>query len=194
MPPIDAPWTRVRTPVAVPKDPTPAALLALSDVDLAELLRSHLVPRDQSKAGRDAWDKLWLAVRADDKLADRAYDILEEFLNATQDALERDEVPEAQKKRAAKFIELCQQSWARIDRGGSAPQYLDWAGKAGDFQPRARYVVNVLVTAIARHRATVREGSPGTPADDELWAALREVKLDPDEYDYTEQLLAKDEE
>ncbi|WP_051027375.1 hypothetical protein [Cellulosimicrobium cellulans] len=179
---IDRPWTRVRNPTPIPASYTAADLRAMPDLEFAELVRSHLVPRDVSRAGRAAWDKLWLTLRNDADLADRTYNILEEFLDATEDVLDRGELEDEQRKRAAKFAEQCRQSWARIDR--EPPQgALSWAGKAGDFQPAARRVIATLVGAIASHRSTVT-GSPdrAPEADDRLWAVLRQVDLDPDDY------------
>ncbi|MGF0118748.1 hypothetical protein ACQFYA_20845 [Promicromonospora sp. Marseille-Q5078] len=179
---IDQPWTRVRNPAPIPEQPTVKDLRALPDDEFDLLIQSHLVPRDPSNTGRAAWDKLWLALRHNDKLADRTYDTLENFIQATEGALERGEVPEAQRKRAAKFIELCRQSWDRIDRGAPSDQPLAWAGKAGDFQPQARRVIDTLVTAIAAHRTAVLAEGPPAAADTALWETLKTVDLDPDDY------------
>src|SRR6478609_3022561 len=100
---IDRPWTRVRNPTPIPASYTADDLRAMPDLEFAELVRSHLVPRDVSRAGRAAWDKLWLTLRNDADLADRTYNTLEEFLDATEDVLDLGELEDEQRKRAAKF-------------------------------------------------------------------------------------------
>lgn len=191
MPLIDQPWTRVRQPVPIPAELSQpgqgrpqagaATLLALEDVELAELIRSHLMPRDQSDAGRRAWDNLWATIRSDDTLADEVYDVLEDFLDTTEEALSSGTLDDAGQSRARKFLTHCQQAWARVDRGREqGSKHLAWAGRAGNFQPAAQRVIATLVGAIARHRAT-HDGT-GSPADFELWETLAKVNLDPDDY------------
>lgn len=180
--PIDRPWTRVRNPVPIPVRFSAADLKAMPDLQFAELLRSHLVPRDLSRDGRAAWDRLWNTLRLDADLSDRAYDTLEEFLDATEGALDRGELDDEQLKRATKFAEQCRQSWKRIDRDPPAGP-LAWAGKAGDFQPSARRVIATLVSAIASHRSTITADPARAPeADTRLWEVLRKVNLDPSDY------------
>lgn len=181
MPLIDQPWTRVRQPVPIPGELSAATLLALEDVDLAELVRSHLMPRDQSEAGRRAWDNLWAIIRRDDTLADRVYDVLDDFLDTTEEALSSGVIDDAGQARARKFLTQCQQAWARVDRGREqGSKHLAWAGRAGNFQPAAQRVIATLVGAIARHRAA--NDRTGTPEDVELWETLAKVNLDPDDY------------
>ena len=56
-------------------------------------------------------------LREDDQLADRTYNVLEQFLDTTEDALEGGGLDEAGTKRAEKFKQQCEMSWKRIDRG-----------------------------------------------------------------------------
>lgn len=182
MPLIDRPWTRVREPVPIPEAFTVTDLLEMAEVDFAELIRSHLVPRDQSAAGRRAWDQLWTVLKSDDALADRTYDVLDVFLDTTGEALESGDLDDAETKRAEKFGTQCLQGWKRIDRKQD-DHPLAWAGSAGQFQPSARRVIATLIRAIARHRSAVQHSRLGpTPPDEELWAVMRRVNLDPDDY------------
>lgn len=179
---IDSPWARVRNPVTVPGTLTVEDLAQMPDLQFAELIRSNLVPRDQSKQGRLTWDRLWVLLRGSDRLADRTYDVLEEFLDAADTAIDSGRLDEQQAKRAAKFTEQCRQSWERIDRDAPA-QPLAWAGRAGDFQPAARRVIATLVGAIAHHRSAITDSRGNhAQADNELWDILRQVSLDPDDY------------
>lgn len=181
MPLIEQPWTRVRQPARIPEPLTADALLALEDGALAQLIRSHLMPREQSGPGRRAWDSLWALIKRDDQLADRVYDILDDFLDTTEQATSAGTLDETAQARARKFVMHCEQAWARVDRGREhASRHLAWAGRAGDFQPAARRVIATLVGAIARHRAA--NDRAGTPDDLELWSVLRKVDLDPDDY------------
>lgn len=177
---IDRPWTRVRNPVAIPTQYTATDLREKPDIDFAELVRSQLVPREQTRGGKRTWEKLWETIRQDEALTDRTYDILEQFLDTTEAALEGDDLEPEQRKRATKFAELCRHGWQRIDREPPALP-LAWAGKAGDYQPSARRVIATLVSAISRHRAITEPAGP-RPADRELWEALRRVHLDPADY------------
>lgn len=182
MPLIEQPWARVRRPTAIPDPLTAEGLLELEDDDLAQLIRSHLMPREQSGPGRRSWDGLWALVKRNDQLADRVYDILEDFLDTTEQATTAGDLDEAAQARARKFVMHCEQAWARVDRGReqASSRHLAWAGRAGDFQPAARRVIATLVGAIARHRAA--NDRTGTPEDLELWSVLRKVDLDPDDY------------
>ncbi|ACZ32398.1 hypothetical protein Xcel_3399 (plasmid) [Xylanimonas cellulosilytica DSM 15894] len=182
MPLIAQPWTRVRTPAPIPDPPTANHLAALEDVEFAELLRSNLVPGDPSKTTRELWDRLWAVLRADEDLTERTYNVLEEFRDLTEDALDGDELDDAGRKRAEKFLRNCESSWQRIDREVPATP-LSWAGKAGNFPPHAARVIAQLVSAIARHRHVVEESPIGSSgADEELWRVLRRINLDPDDY------------
>ncbi len=183
MPLIDQPWTRVRTPVQIPQEFTPADLQLLPLREFAELLRSNLNPLDQSRSARLAWNRLWETLRADAGLTDRAYDVLEDFLDSTEEALDGDELDDAQRKRATKFVRACQTSWQRLDREDDASP-LGWAGKAGQFEPRARIVIAKLVTAIDHHRRTAHDATTvDRPRDDRrLWRAMRKVHLDPRDF------------
>lgn len=174
----DQPWARVRNPVAIPDPCTGAALMVMDQQVFAELIRSNLLPRGQDPASRRLWERLWLELRTQ-ALSDRTYDVLEDFLNRTETAMNSGTLDRAQHERAAKFCTQLDGAWDRIGRDRA----LAWAGAAGNLNPaRARIVVGRLVGAIAAHRnAVTRSGRP-TPEDQALWQVLGEVGLDPKDY------------
>jgi len=178
MPLIAEPWARIRTRVPIPAD-----LKALTDVEFAELLRSHLTPFDPTKpADRAVWTRFWDKLRGDEDLTERTYDTLEEFRDQAEDALDSGELDDVARKRASKFLSNCESGWQRIDREPPVLP-LDWAGKAGNFTPHARRVIAQFVSAIAHHRSVVISSMEGPrPEDDELWRVLRRVNLDPRDY------------
>lgn len=186
---IDNPWARVRAPAPIPDNCTVIALQQLSDIDFAELIRSHLVPRDAAGEGRQHWDRLWLTLKTDD-LAERTYDVLDDFLNTTEDALDSGNLDPAATKRAEKFRHQCEQAWQRMDDSTKdATPPLAWAGSAGIFADRrAQMVIATLVGAIARHRRRMTL-TPELirPEDDTLWATLSRVNLDPRDYPATKE-------
>jgi hypothetical protein len=177
---IERPWTRVRQPVPIGAV-TATSLQETTAADFAQLIRSNLMPRDQEPGGRRAWEQLWALLRADDELAGRTYDVLEDFLDVTQDALDAGDL-QTETSRAEKFMGQCQQAWSRLERDEDGG-HLAWAGSAGNFQPAAQRVIATLIGAIARHRTTLRR-SPDevSAADQELWAVMARVSLDPDDY------------
>lgn len=181
MPLIDRPWERVRQPAELPAPISPGDLLEMPDETFAHLIRSQLVPREHSGPGRRAWAHFWDVLRGEDELADRVYDILDDYLDATEDALGRGELDERGTARARKFLLQCRQAWDRIDRDPE-PGSLGWAGSAGNFQPAARRVIAILVGAIAKHRAAVYRTRRPSPDDRHLWSVLRHVNLDPEDY------------
>ncbi len=176
---LERPWSRVKTPVAIPDPLGPAALLKLALEDFAVLVRDHLVPRDPGGPERDRWEQLWVLLGRDDQLAERVYDVLEDFLDQAEQALAGGGLDEHQRRRAQKFARFCEDSWQRLRVEDDKP--LGWAGRAGSgFNPAARKVIEQLVDAIAEHRAAVTSAGTVRPTDRELWKALRDVGLDPE--------------
>lgn len=176
---IDQPWTRVKDPVEIPAEMSAESLAALTDHDLAHLLRSNLVPRQGDAGGRRRWDRLWQLLDGDEQLADRALDVLEEFMEACDQAEHGGELDAHAATRVAKFRRFCESAWNRLDSGSGLPADapLGWAGRrARAFNAHARQVLENLVTAIDTHRSAVTEPSR---ADLELWGVLRRVGLDP---------------
>lgn len=181
MPLIDRPWERVRQPAALPDPLSAPDLLDMPEDAFAHLIRSQLVPRDHTGAGRRAWARFWDVLRSDDLLTNRVYDVLDEFLDTTEESVASQALETREAARARKFLLQCRQAWDRIDREHE-PGSLSWAGSAGNFQPAARRVIAILVAAIARHRAAVYRAQRPTPDDRHLWAVLRHVDLDPEDY------------
>ncbi len=181
---IERPWARVRTPVPIPAEVSHDTLSALSDAEFAELVRSNFVPRADVPGGRAAWEQLWAVLKNTDGLAERTFDILEDFLDATEKALDAGDLDEADTSRARKFKARCEEAWKRLDKFDDDTP-LAWAGKAGEFQPSARRVIAILIAAIARHRSAVlRARRPVSDTDQQLWDAMRQVGLDPRDYQH----------
>ena len=185
VPLINQPWSRVRTPVSIPQNLGSAnELHAMTDEHFAELIRSNLMPREDQPGGRQRWTQLWALLLADGDLAERTFDALEDFLDATEAALEAG-LDEAEDRRARKFQQACGQAWKRLQRVDD-DRPLAWAGKAADgFNPVGRKVVAKLVSAIAQHRsAAIRSGRSITDDDRYLWGVLEAVQLDPRQYHF----------
>lgn len=181
------PWARVKTPVVLPENINRLYLEALSDDEFAELLRSNLVPHGQSREDRARWEMLWSELRATDSLAEHSYDVLEEFLDTSEPDLQDESLTPEQKKRVAKFVRLCTDSWTRLDRGRSrnrGPAPLEWAGESAQRHPvQLKHDLARLVGAIARHRGEVLRGGRGpSRADADLWDTLRAIGLDPRDF------------
>lgn len=182
---IDSPWSRVRTPPAIPPGVTAHVLVALDDLTFAELIQAHLVPRDHDGAGRRLWDRFWTVLRENDQLADRTYNVLDQFLDTTDEARGDGRLDEAGTKRAEKFSQQCEMSWKRIDRGRDRNGALGWAGdRAAAHPPQSRRVIASLIGAIARHRSEVlRDVGKPSAADAELWDVMGHLGLDPRDYE-----------
>ena len=193
VPLINQPWSRVRTPVQIPQNlGSGNELLAMTDEHFAELVRSNLMPREDQPGGRQRWTQLWALLLADGDLAERTFDALEDFLDATEAALEAG-LDEAEERRARKFQQVCGQAWKRLQRVDD-DRPLAWAGKAADgFNPVGRKVVAKLVSAIAQHRsAAIRSGRAIAEDDRYLWGVLEAVQLDPRQYHFRDRTPRED--
>lgn len=178
--PISEPWARVKNPPSIPDPLTASAVMALSSEDLARLLQGNLNPRSESSEDRTRWAGLWRLLADDDTLADRAFDVLEEMLDTTSDALDGADLPEAARRRAVSFRGRCEEAWHRLEVDESETVALAWAGeRAMKFNPQARKVIATLVGAIAKHRATRAATDTFDRVDSTLWRSLRQVGLDP---------------
>lgn len=178
---VDQPWARVKDPVAIPAAADlETELRSLDDRVYAELVRSHLVPRDNQPGGRQRWSDLWATIDREPDLAERTFDVLEEFLDGCEAAASDDALSDQQRQRAAKFRRFCDDAWQRLQNVPEASDPLGWAGRAArGFNPPARRVLATLVEAVARHREAVQDQGDARPVDAELWAVLRRVGLDP---------------
>jgi len=182
----NTPWARAKHPTPIPVDLRGADLMELDDVEFAQLIRDQLMPRQPTGPEREAWGKLWTTFgNSEPELAERVFDVLEEFLEQTEEALSAGQLDDAQTKRARKFARFCEEAWNRLEV--TIHQPLGWAGRAAasGFNRESRIVIGQLVEAIATHRETRETTTQEGPiaADDEaLWAVLRTVGLDPDMY------------
>ncbi len=176
---LEQPWRRVKIPAALPEPLSVAALSGLAAEEFAVLLRDHLVPRNPAGVDRERWERLWAVLSRDDALSDRAFDVLEEFLDQVDRALRSDALDAHQRRRAQKFERFCDDAWQRLRVDDDKP--LGWAGRAAaGFNPPARKVLEQLVDAVAQHRSAVTAAGSASAADEQLWAVLRHVDLDPD--------------
>lgn len=183
---LSEPWARIRNPLPLP-DPLSADVIRDLDTDVfEELVRTHLMPRAQDKAGRALWERFWEELRSDPDLTDRTYDTLEELLQRTQAALNSEELDEQSSTRAQKFAHQCEMAWNRIDRDDRPRRKLplEWAGATASQHPlHSRHVIASLVSAIAKHRATVlHEVGHPREGDAELWDSLADLGIDPSDH------------
>lgn len=178
---VEQPWARVKDPVRIPAaSDLGAKLHQLNAVAFAQLVRSNLVPRLDRPDGRQRWSDLWTAIDRDPDLAEQTFDVLEEFLDACDQAAADAALSDQQRERAVKFRRFCDDAWQRLQNVPDAAEPLAWAGRAArPFNPPARRVLAALVEAIAAHRDTVQAAGDARPVDDQLWASLRAVGLDP---------------
>jgi len=176
---LDTPWARVKHPTPLPADFSAADFMELSDVEFAQLLRDNLAPRQPIGAVREAWGKFWVTLGSSEpELADRVFDVLEEFFEQTEEALGGGQLDDAQTKRARKFLRFCEEAWNRLEVIVDQP--LGWAGRAANgFNPKGRLVIAQLVDAITTHRDSVARVGDTESANEALWAVLRKVRLDP---------------
>lgn len=179
---VEQPWKRVRNPPPLDQPVRAQPLLAMDEQAFVELVRGHLMPREDRPGGRAAWVQLWALLAAHDDLAQRTFDVLEDLLETTEADLARGGLDDAQSARARSFANRCDEAWKRLRRDDD--QALGWAGNAAEgFNPVSRKVIAILVAAIARHRTQVRHlRREATPAEEALWSSLRSVSLDPDDY------------
>ncbi len=176
---LDTPWARVKHPTPLPADFSAADFMELGDVEFAQLLRDNLAPRQPTGAVREAWGKFWVTLGSSEpELADRVFDVLEEFFEQTEEALGGGQLDDAQTKRARKFLRFCEEAWNRLEVIVDQP--LGWAGRAANgFNPKGRLVIAELVDAITTHRDSVARVGHTESANEALWAVLRKVRLDP---------------
>lgn len=179
---IEQPWARVKSPPPIPGEAGLAEELArMSELELAHLIRAHLLPRENEVGGRQRWVALWETVTADEELSDRTFDALEALLDITEEALSSGVLDDAAAGRAQKFRRACSDAWKRVQNVDDDSAPLAWAGRAGTgFNPVARRVIAQLVEAVDRHRQSVLAAAPAPSEQDrQLWAVLAEVGLDP---------------
>lgn len=152
---LEQPWARVKQPTVLPPALDRDLVAGLQDDQLAEVLRDHLVPSGGAGAERAVWDRFWAVLSADDDLAERAFEVLEDFLDQVEDALEAASAEHPQRKRMTKFQLNAENAIARLDR---EPTVRGTRG-VGRGQPgvdRAAVTTAVRAEALRRARAEVR--------------------------------------
>lgn len=162
---IERPWARVKQPTTIPVGTTHEMVVDMPVEQLAALLRDHLLPSGAAGPERAAWDQFWAVLRDDDELADRAFDVLEEFLDQAEDALDNAADDDPQHKRMQKFHVNAQNAWQRLQKDPTVGRTVP-------------IVARRLAAAITEHRAAVLDAGASTKADERLWNAMAAVGLD----------------
>lgn len=161
---LERPWARIADPTPIPEDVDAELLDEMDDQAFAELLRDNLLPR-VAEVRRVDWEQLWQVLREDDDLAERAFDVLEDFLDAIEDRKRSGQADEAELKRVRKFESAVKSGWGRLERTETVT---------------AEMRVRRLIGAITRHREkTLAKGWEPTSADRDLWKMLGRLGVDP---------------
>jgi len=160
---IERPWARVKQPTTIPAGTTHELVAAMPIEQLAALLRDHLLPSGSAGPERAAWDQFWEVLRGDDELADRAFDVLEEFLDQAEDALDTAEGDDPQRRRMQKFHLNAQNAWQRLQKDPTVGRTVPTATRR-------------LLAAITEHRVAVLDAGTSTAADVQLWNVLATVR------------------
>jgi hypothetical protein len=178
---LESPWARVKNPRPIPTRLQPEEISQLDDDQLRLLVRDNLLPRESDVDGRARWVALWALLADDPDLTELAFNALEDLMDVTEDAIEGGGLDEAATKRARKFLRSCEEAWARLQVDEQRP--LGWAGRrAMAWDPLSRRVLEQLVLAIAEHRHQLTDLGDLHPVDQQLWAVLEDVGLDPAGY------------
>lgn len=177
---VDQPWVRVKQPTVLPLAPDRDLVADLPSDQLAAMLRDHLIPSGAAGSERAVWDRFWAVLHAHDDLAERAFDVLEDFLDQVEDALEAAGPEHPQRRRMQKFQLNAENAVARLDREpavrGTRGSRLDHSRLESE-RATALRETRLFGAAIAAHRdATEYSGRGFTVADLELWAVLDGVE------------------
>lgn len=156
----ESPWDRIKDPVPVPEPCTAVVLRLLTDEEFALLLRSHLVPGPD----RSGFQQLWIVLAFNDDLADRAFDILEEWLEVAEQHLRTG----PQSSRARKFRGFCDGAWNRLTK------IRQFDTKEEMEQPAPHTTAGHFALAIHRHQQAC--AGAATAVDQALWAALNHAR------------------
>lgn len=161
---LERPWARIADPTLIPEDVDAELLAGMDDQAFAELLRDNLLPRVTEVQRRD-WERLWQVLREDEALTERAFDVLEDFLDALDELRSSGQADEAELKRGRKFESAVKSGWGRLERTEAIT---------------AEKRVRRLIGAITRHREkTLAQGWEPTSADRDLWKMLGRLGVDP---------------
>lgn len=163
------PWKRIKDPTPIPTPLSVETYDQLTDTELAQVIRTHLLPGPHTPKAQ--WEDLWHHLGT--RHYDRTADILEDFLDQARQGTPADSTEE---KRIRRFTEHLDQALNRI-----GPRPLAWAPqRARRYNAGARTDIESLVMAIARHRqALIDADLELTQHDKNLWAVLEYLGLDP---------------
>lgn len=156
----ESPWSRVTHPFPIPDPCTAVPLRLLSDEDFAQLLRAHLVPG----ADRALFQQLWIVVAFNDDLTERAFDVLEGWLEATDHHLRT----ASEGDRAFKFHAFCDGAWNRLTK------IRDFDTKPEMAQPAPHTTASRFALAIHAHHLACSDAA--TAVDHALRAALENAR------------------
>src|SRR4051812_23562709 len=107
----ESPWRRPESYLSLPPRVDVEHLHALAPEEFARMLRDHLLPRSPDERDRNAWLELWDVLSSSSQLADRAFDVLEEFLDRVEAALDAGSLPDWEAKRARRFRNQVEDAW-----------------------------------------------------------------------------------
>lgn len=147
------PWLRIKNPSAVPNPCTGVGLRTMDDGAFAHLLASQLVPGED----RDGHQVLWVTLAFNDDLAERAFDVMEEWLDACEAQL-----ADTPGGRPQKFAGFVQGAWDRL----TLIRDRDLGPKIA-VPPDPESVTGRLLLAIETHQAAT---TAPTAVDYALWA------------------------
>lgn len=156
----NSPWDRVVQPPSIPEPCTGVVLRLLPDEAFAQLMRSHLVPKD----ARDQFQRLWIVVAFNDDLTERTFDLLEGWLETTDQHLLTDPEPD----RAKKFHLFCDGAWNRLTK----IREFDIRQERG--QPAPHTAAGQFALAIHTHHLAC--SGDATAVDHALWTTLRDAR------------------
>lgn len=156
----EAPWDRITQPFSIPDPCTAVPLRLLEDRDFAQLLRSHLVPRSD----RALFQQLWIVVAFNDDLTERAFDILDGWMDAADDHVET----AREGDRSHKFRTFCDGAWNRLTK------IREYDTRSGMNLPVPHTTAGRFVVAIHGHRQIC--AAAATAVDHALWAALENAR------------------
>ncbi|SDY63853.1 hypothetical protein SAMN05661080_04129 [Modestobacter sp. DSM 44400] len=175
---LGSPWARVKDPTPIPDPIDGDQIRVLPAEQLQRLLRDNLLPRESDVDGRARWVSLWAVLADDPELTELAFDVLEDLMDVTEDALDDGVLDQMAGKRARKFLRSCEEAWSRLQVDEERP--LGWVGRrATALDPLSRRVLEQLVLAIAGHRHQLTGHGDAQRVDERLWAVLADVDLDP---------------
>lgn len=152
---LEQPWARVKQPTVLPPALDRDLVAGLQDDQLAEVLRDHLVPSGGAGPERAAWDRFWAVFAADDELAERAFEVLEDFLDQVEDALKTVGAEDPQRKRMTKFQLNAENAIARLDKE-PAVHGARGVGRSRPGVARAAVTDAVRAEALRKAQAEVR--------------------------------------